>query len=354
MREIIEANRGFDGMKVKTGIIGVSGYAGLELIRLIARHHEVEFAVAMDAGSFTGKPLGEIHTSLRGVYDHTIEPPDIERMKALDLDTVFLCTPDKVSYDLVPGIIAAGMRAIDFSGAFRLKDAASYPDWYGFAHADVSLLEKAVYGLAEWNAGEIARARLIANPGCYPTSVGLALLPLVRAGLLETGSEIFCDCKSGVSGAGRSAKPEMMFAEITGSFRPYSPVVHRHVPEMCQEIGWDIDNFTFVPHLLPIRQGILSTIYVKFNRQVVSGELEAEYSRRYAGRRFVRVLGSPRLPELSAVVSTNFCDIAWRLTHNGKRAVIFSAIDNLIKGASGQALQNFNIMHGFDETTGIL
>ncbi|MCL2877675.1 MAG: N-acetyl-gamma-glutamyl-phosphate reductase [Acidobacteria bacterium] len=341
-------------MKAKTGIVGVSGYAGLELIRLIARHPDIEFTTAMDSREFTGKRLGEIHTSLRGVYDHVVELPSTEWMTSLGLDTVFLCTPDMVSHELVPLILAAGMRVIDFSGAFRLKDASSYPGWYGFDHTDVSLLEKAVYGLSEWNTREIAQAQLIANPGCYPTSVDLALLPLVRAGLLKTGSEIFCDCKSGVSGAGRSAKPEMMFAEITGSFRPYSPVVHRHAPEMCQELGWDIENFTFVPHLLPIRQGIISTIYVNFNRQVGAEELEAEYVGRYDGRRFVRVLGSPRLPEISAVVSTNFCDIAWRLTHNGKRAVIFSAIDNLIKGASGQALQNFNIMHGFDETTGIL
>jgi N-acetyl-gamma-glutamyl-phosphate reductase len=341
-------------MKVKIGIVGVGGYAGLELIRLIARHPNVDFTAAMDAGNYTGKNPGEIHTLLRGVYDHVVEPPDVERMAALGLDTVFLCTPDKVSYELAPAIIAAGMRVIDFSGAFRLKDAVNYPVWYGFDHTDPGLLKKAVYGLAEWNAGEIAAAQLLANPGCYPTSVCLALLPLVRAGLLETGSEIFCDCKSGVSGAGRSAKPEMMFAEISGSFRPYSPVAHRHAPEMCQELGWDMGNFTFVPHLLPVRQGILSTIYVKFNRQAGSEEIEAEYVRRYAGHRFIRVLGSPRLPELSAVASTNFCDIAWRLTHNGNRAVIFSAIDNLIKGASGQALQNFNIMHGLDETTGIL
>ena len=341
-------------MKVKTGIVGVSGYAGLELIRLIERHPHIEFTTAMDAGEFAGKRLGEIHTSLRGVCAHVIESPGVERMTSLSLDTVFLCTPDKVSYELAPRILAAGMRVIDFSGAFRLKDAASYSGWYGFDHAAASLLEKAVYGLSEWNTREIARAKLLANPGCYPTSVNLALLPLVRAGLIETGSEIFCDSKSGVSGAGRSAKPEMMFAEITGSFRPYGPVTHRHVPEMCQELGWDIGNFTFVPHLLPIRQGILSTIYVSFNRQVGTEELEAEYARRYDGRRFVRVLGSPRLPEISAVASTNFCDIAWRLTHNGKRAVIFSAIDNLIKGASGQALQNFNIMHDFDETTGLL
>ena len=341
-------------MKVKTGIVGVSGYAGLELVRLITRHPGVELTTVMDAGEFTGKRLGEIHTSLRGVCDHVVELPGTEWMTSLGLDTVFLCTPDKVSYELAPRILSAGIRVIDFSGAFRLKNAASYPGWYGFDHTDAGLLEKAVYGLSEWNTREIAPAQLIANPGCYPTSIGLALLPLIRAGLLETGSEIFCDCKSGVSGAGRSVKPEMMFVEITGSFRPYSPVIHRHVPEMCQELGWDMENFTFVPHLLPIRQGIISTIYVKFNRQVGAEELEAEYARRYDGRRFIRVLGSPRLPELSAVVSTNFCDIAWRLTHNGKRAVIFSAIDNLFKGASGQALQNFNIMHGFDETTGIL
>ena len=341
-------------MKVKVGIVGVSGYAGLELIRLVMRHPQIELVAAMDVANFAGKPLGEVHTSLRGVCDMTVVPPDSKMMVAAGIDTVFLCTPDKVSHELAPQFLNAGMRVIDFSGAFRLKDAASYPAWYGFDHVAAELLSSAVYGLAEWNALEIASARLIANPGCYPTSVELALLPLIRAGLLETGSDIFCDSKSGVSGAGRSAKPEMMFAEITESFRPYNPVMHRHAPEMCQELGWDVANFTFVPHLLPIRQGILSTIYVRFNRQVGMEELEAEYSRRYAGHRFVRILGSPRLPELSAVIDTNFCDIAWRLTHNGERAIIFSAIDNLIKGASGQALQNFNIMHGLDETMGML
>ena len=303
---------------------------------------------------FVGKPLGEIHTSLRGVCDMVIVPPDSKTMAAAGIDTAFLCTPDKVSHELAPRILNAGMRVIDFSGAFRLKDAASYPAWYGFDHASAGLLASAVYGLAEWNELEIAPARLIANPGCYPTSVELALLPLIRAGLIETGSDIFCDSKSGVSGAGRAAKPEMMFVEATGNFRPYNPVMHRHAPEICQELGWDTANFTFVPHLLPVRQGILSTIYVCFNRQVGVEELEAEYSRRYTGHRFVRILGSSRWPELNAVTNTNFCDISWRLTHNGKRAIIFSAIDNLIKGASGQALQNFNIMHGLDETMGML
>ncbi|MDR1728590.1 MAG: N-acetyl-gamma-glutamyl-phosphate reductase [Acidobacteriota bacterium] len=339
-------------MKVKIGVVGVGGYAGLELIRLVGRHPGVDFASAMDVAGFVGKPLGEVHTSLRGVCDLVVAPPDPE--KAAGLDTVFLCTPDKVSHELAPQFLRAGARVIDFSGAFRLKDAANFAAWYGFDHADKGLLSSAVYGLAEWNAREIAPAKLIANPGCYPTSVELALLPLVRAGMLETGSEIFCDSKSGVSGAGRAPKADMMFVEVVESFRPYSPVRHRHAPEMCQALGWDIENFTFVPHLLPIRQGILSTIYVSFNRQVGAEELEAEYARRYSGRRFVRILGSSRLPEIGAVAGTNFCDIAWRLTHNGKRAVVFSAIDNLIKGAAGQALQNFNIMHGLDEAEGIL
>jgi N-acetyl-gamma-glutamyl-phosphate reductase len=281
-------------------------------------------------------------------------PPDPERMASLNLDTVFLCTPDKVSYALVPKILSAGIRVIDLSGAFRLKDADSYPSWYGFDHASPNLLTTAVYGLPEWNAPAIASAQLIANPGCYPTSVILALLPLVRAGIIEIGSDIFCDSKSGATGAGRGAKPELMFSEVTESFRPYSPVTHRHAPEMCQELGWNVESFTFVPHLLPIRRGILSTLYVSFSRQISSAELEAEYSKRYASHRFIRILGSPRLPELRAFADTNFCDISWRLTHGGRRGIVFSAIDNLVKGASGQALQNFNLMHNLDETAGML
>ena len=224
----------------------------------------------------------------------------------------------------------------------------SYSSWYGFQHANPELLKAAVYGLPEWNAKAIASAKLIANPGCYPTSVTLALLPLIRAGMLETGSDIFCDSKSGVTGAGRGVKPELMFSEVAENFRPYNPITHRHAPEMCQEIDWDLNNFTFVPHLLPINRGILSSIYVRFHQPVSSAELEAEYSRRYSDRPFVRILGGLRLPELRAVQYTNFCDIGWRLTDRGRRGVIFSAIDNLGKGASGQAVQNFNLMHGLD------
>jgi N-acetyl-gamma-glutamyl-phosphate reductase len=341
-------------MKIRIGIVGVSGYAGLELIKLISRHPEIEFAAAMDIAELEDKPVSEIHPVLRGIYNLSTILPDPKKMSALDLDTVFLCTPDKVSYELVPKILDEGIRVIDFSGAFRLKNPASYPTWYGFEHTRPQLLTTAVYGLPEWNAPAIASAKLIANPGCYPTSVILALLPLVRAGFLELGSDIFCDSKSGTTGAGRGVKQELMFSEVAGSFRPYNPVMHRHAPEMCQELGWNIDRYTFVPHLLPIRRGIVSTIYVSFNRPIKSAEIETAYNTPYSRHRFVRILGTQKLPELRAIASTNFCDISWRLTHEGRRGVIFSAIDNLVKGASGQALQNFNIMHNMDETTGIL
>lgn len=341
-------------MKIRVGVVGVSGYAGLELIRLILKHPDVEFAAAMDAQELGEKPLHDIHPKLRGATSLSTFPPDKNRMAVLELDTVFLCTPDKVSYDLVPKIVSAGIRVIDFSGAYRLKNLESYSSWYGFQHENSELLKSAVYGLPEWNAKAIASANLIANPGCYPTSVTLALLPLIRAGVIETGSDIFCDSKSGVTGAGRGVKPELMFSEVTENFRPYSPVTHRHAPEMCQELGWDLNNFTFVPHLLPTNRGIISTMYVQLHQPVSPAEIGAEYEKRYAGRPFVRILGGSRLPELRAVNHTNYCDIAWRLTHGGRRAVIFSAIDNLGKGAASQALQNFNIMHGLNETAGMI
>jgi N-acetyl-gamma-glutamyl-phosphate reductase len=341
-------------MKIRVGVVGVSGYAGLELITLLLKHPAMELAAAMDAEEIGEKPLPEIHPRLRGICELSTFPVNADRFAALNLDTIFLCTPDKVSYRLVPQILSSGIRAVDFSGAFRLKDATEYPSWYGFDHAIPDLLKTAVYGLPEWNAKAIASARLIANPGCYPTSVILALLPLIQAGMLEIGSTIICDSKSGVTGAGRGVKADLMFSEVAESFRPYSPLTHRHAPEMCQEIGWEVSNFTFIPHLLPIRRGIISTMYVNFQRQISSAEIEAEYGKRYANRPFVRLLGGSRLPELRAVNYSNCCDIAWRLTDAGRKGVIFSAIDNLVKGASGQAIQNFNIMHGLDESTGLL
>ncbi len=341
-------------MSFRVAVVGVTGYSGLELIRIVLDHPEMECA-AVAASEATGeKPLVEIHPHLRGKTSLVCIPHDAERLAEAGLDTVFLCTPNEVSYELAPRLLAKGMRVIDLSGSFRLRSAASYPSWYGFDHTAPDLLREAVYGLPEWNAGAIARARLLANPGCYPTSVLMALLPLARGGILEPGSEIICDSKSGVTGAGRAARLNLLFGEVSENFRPYSPIAHKHAPEICQELDWGLHNFTFVPHLLPVNRGILSTIYVSFHRPIGSEELEAEYRRRYANHPFVRTLGAESLPELRAVNHTNYCDIGWRLTSGGRRAIIFSAIDNLIKGAAGQAVQNFNLMHGYPEALGLL
>jgi len=341
-------------MKYRVAVVGVTGYSGLELMKIVLRHSAMQCVAVMASDATGEKPLGEIHPELRGVSDLTCVPQSPELLGSMQVDTVFLCTPNIVSYEIAPRILSQGMRVVDLSGSFRLKDGESYSSWYGFQHLAPELLSIAAYGLPEWNAKTIARARLVANPGCYPTSVLLPLLPLVRAGMLDPGSAIVCDSKSGVTGAGRSAKLDMLFGEVSENFRPYSPIKHRHAPEICQELGWDLGNFTFVPHLLPVNRGMLSTIYVSFQRPTTGRDIESELRRRYEHCRFVRLLGDDRLPELRAVNHTNFCDVGWRLTFGGRRAVIFSAIDNLMKGAAGQAVQNFNLMHDLEESVGLL
>ena len=341
-------------MKFRIGVVGVTGYSGLELLRIALDHPGMDCVAAAASESTGEKALEGIHPQFRGRTSLVCIPQNIDRLAEAGLDTVFLCTPNEVSYALAPDLLARGMRVIDLSGSFRLHDSAAYPPWYGFEHASPDLLREAVYGLPEWNAAAVAGARLLANPGCYPTSVLLALLPLIRGKLAKPEAEILCDSKSGVTGAGRAAKLNLMFGEVSENFRAYSPIEHKHVPEICQELGWDIRNFTFVPHLLPVNRGILSTIYVTLARATTVEELEREYHRCYEGRPFVRILGAGTLPELKAVNHTNYCDIGWRLTSGGRRAVVFSAIDNLVKGAAGQAVQNFNLMHGFEESMGLL
>jgi N-acetyl-gamma-glutamyl-phosphate reductase len=313
----------------------------------------MECRLVMASESTGEKALGDIHPEMRDTTSLVCVPQNVGVLAGSGVDTVFLCTPDEVSHELAPRLLAAGMRVVDLSGSFRLRDASGYPRWYGFAHTASHLLEEAVYGLSEWNGHAVARARLVANPGCYPTSVLLPLLPLVRSGMLDPESEILCDSKSGVTGAGRSARADLLFGEISENFRPYNPITHRHSAEMCQELGWDHSRFTFVPHLLPVNRGILSTIYVRFAAPAAAEQLESEFRRCYRRESFVRVLGGTRLPELRAVSHTNFCDIAWRLHDGGRRGILFSSLDNLVKGAAGQAVQNFNLMHQLDQGLGL-
>jgi N-acetyl-gamma-glutamyl-phosphate reductase len=341
-------------MKFRVAVVGVTGYSGLELMKIVLRHPAMECVAVMASDATGEKPLVDIHPQLRGLSNLTCTPQNPDLLGSLKIDTAFLCTPNEVSYEIAPKLLSHSIRVVDLSGSFRLKDVDSYSPWYGFHHLAPEFLDMAVYGLPEWNAKSVSRARLVANPGCYPTSVLLPLLPIVAAGMLEAGSWICCDSKSGVTGAGRSAKLDMLFGEVSENFRPYSPIRHRHAPEICQELGWELHNFTFVPHLLPVNRGILSTMYLSFHRPTSSEEVVAEFQRRYGGCRFVRILGDSKLPELRAVNHTNFCDIGWRLTSSGRRAVFFSAIDNLMKGAAGQAVQNFNLMHDLEETVGLL
>lgn len=340
-------------MKIRVAVLGASGYSGLELVRLVLRHPAMDCTAVVASEGKAGIALADIHPQLRGVSDLTCQPPDTDLLAAAGCEAAFLCTPNEVSHTLVPEILRKGMKVIDLSGSFRLRDASLYDSWYGFSHEAPELLVETAYGLPEWQRDVIRSARLVANPGCYPTSALLALLPLARAGVLAQGSDIICDSKSGVTGAGRSLRMDLLFGEVSGNFRAYNPLSHRHAPEICQELQWDLARFSFVPHLLPVNRGILSTIYVNFDSPLTPEVLDEVYYERYRFCPFVRLLGASRLPELSAVNHSNFCDIGWRLTSAGRRAVIFSAIDNLLKGAAGQAVQNFNIMYGLEETLGL-
>src|SRR5262249_32838260 len=263
-----------------------------------------------------------------------------------DADVVFLALPDAAAAELAPALVDAGVRVIDLSGAFRLRDAAMRSRWYPETHA---LPDGGAYGLTERERGAVARARLVANPGCYPTASLLALAPLIEAGLLVRDADIIVDAKSGVSGAGKKPQERTHFSEVHGSLSAYGVFNHRHGAEIEQGVGREV---TFTPHLVPLDRGILATIYARVPPGTTEAELAAGYERAYAGATFVRLTGSA-LPEIKHVAHTNFCDIGWRVDPSG-RAILVSAIDNLLKGASGQAVQNMNVMLGLDERTGLL
>jgi len=311
----------------KAGVAGVSGYSGRELLRILARHPGVE-AMEIPRESEAGA----------AVKEHT-------------LDIVFLATPHEVSLEAAPAALAAGARVIDLSGAFRLKHAAHYDRWYKMRHTRPDLLAEAVYGMPELDRTGIAAARLVANPGCYPTSVILALAPLLASQLVDGDAGIVCDSKSGVSGAGHKPAAGTHFSAVQENFRAYGILEHRHVPEMVQALGVPFGDFQFTAHLLPVDRGILSTIYVKLARSASLEEIHAIYTARYPDGGFVRI--RRQAPDLHGVQRTNYCDIHVTLSSDSRRAVIVSAIDNLVKGAAGQAVQNMNLMLGFPEDEGL-
>jgi N-acetyl-gamma-glutamyl-phosphate reductase len=332
----------------RVGIVGYRGYSGAELVHLLDRHAHVEPVLMDHREDPGGSP------AIRRAQP----PPRIactgDAVRQEGLAVVFLATPPEVSMELAPIMLAAGARVVDLSGAFRLGTVENYAAWYKETHTQPELLAEAVYGLPEFCRNLIPAARLVSNPGCYPTAANLALRPLIQAGVIDRASGIVCDAKSGVSGAGRKPSLKTSFGEVTGNFSAYSILHHRHVPEVLQICGLEEHEFSFTAQLLPLHRGILETIY--FRAPSIAGveDLLAIYEQQYAAEPFVRLFNPRHMPDLHGVARTNFCDIGVTFDARTKRAVVVSAIDNLVKGAAGQAIQNMNLMLGYAETEGLL
>jgi len=322
---------------IRVGVAGATGYAGLELLRRLSRHPGADLRFAMASSASEAKRL----PGLAKIWDKPVEPLDVDRL-ATGTDAVFLAVPETLAAELGPALADRGTRVFDLSGAFRLRDNAERHRWY--PHSPATLVNVA-YGLTERRRVELADARLVACPGCYPTAAVLALQPLVADGLLEPG--IIIDAKSGISGAGKTPSERTHYSECHDSIAAYGVFAHRHAAEIEQELGVPV---TFVPHLVPLDRGIFETIYARLRPGADAAAVEASLTRAYAGSPFVRLTGAD-LPEIKHVAHTNFCDIGWRVKDT--QLVMAVCIDNLVKGAAGQAIQNFNVVFGFDETTAL-
>jgi len=344
-----------DGLRV--AVVGATGYAGLELARLLLRHPNVRKPTFYLRGAHADiRCLTELYPQLRGWGDAPCRPLSAEAIAKSDAEIVFLSTPHEASLELVPALLAANssLRIVDLSGAFRFRDSATLDRWYKLEAADPATHTKAVYGLPELYSTALPNAQLVANPGCYSTSVILGLRPLIEAGWVNLARVIVCDCKSGVSGAGKEPKRETHFVEVNENFRAYGLFTHRHTPEIAEHTGLALRDFVFSTHLLPVERGILSTLYVSLASSWDANDIEALYRKFFASRPMVRILPAGQLPELQHVTHTNFCDIGFALDESGERLVIVCCLDNLGKGAAGQAVQNMNGMWGFPETAGLL
>ncbi|OHE22449.1 MAG: N-acetyl-gamma-glutamyl-phosphate reductase [Syntrophus sp. GWC2_56_31] len=337
---------------IKVGIYGGSGYTGEELLRLLVCHPGVK-VVSVTSRRFAGVPVAEVYPVFSGLTDLVYTDSSPESVADLT-DIVFMALPHGVSMEFVPLFFRAGRKVIDLSADFRIRTVATYEAWYG-RHKFPEVLEAAVYGLPELYRESIRNTRLVANPGCYPTSIILGLAPVLRSGWIDTDS-VIADSKSGVSGAGRDPQIASLYCEVAGGFKAYKVGGHRHTPEIEQELSVLAKRemkISFTPHLLPVKRGILSTIYANLIKDVTAEEATALYQTFYREESFVRICRSGQFPNLSSVVGSNFCDIGVTVDKRTGRVIIVSAIDNLIKGASGQAIQNMNVMCGLKEETGL-
>ena len=339
--------------KIKTGIVGGTGYTGVELLRILANHPEVDLQV-ITSRSEAGLPVSDLYPNLRGFMDIQFTEPDVKALKNCDL--VFFATPNGVAMKMVPELIEAGVKVIDLAADFRIKDIAVWEQWYGMTHACPDYVAQAVYGLPEINREAIKQARLIANPGCYPTAVQLGFLPLLENRLINTDF-LVADCKSGVSGAGRGANVGTLLCEASESFKAYAVPGHRHLPEIKQ--GLELEHksavdLTFVPHLTPMIRGIEATLYAKVKADAASiEEIQNLFEQRYQDEPFVDVLPSGSHPETRTVKGSNLCRIAVHQPQGNDTIVVLSVIDNLVKGAAGQAVQNMNLAFDLDEQAGL-
>lgn len=338
---------------VRVGIVGISGFSGKVLLDILLNHKHVR--VTYVAAHSTTGPVDVIWPEFRNRTALVCEKYDLDAAVA-QCDVVFLALPHTESMNIAGKLLAAGKKVIDLSADYRLKRSSVYKKWYHKDHKDLKNLSRAVYGLSEIYRAKVKKARLLSNPGCYPTAALLALAPLVSIYPQKVLS-ITIDAKSGVSGAGKKIAEGFMFPFVNENFKAYRVLNHQHTPEIAQylsRMAAKTVDVTFVPHLLPVDSGILETIYIQLNGKMTQAALHALYARFYKTETFVRVLPSGEQPELRNVVRTNFCDIGIAVSENGRTAVVTAAIDNLVKGASGQAVQNMNIMYGFDETEGLL
>jgi N-acetyl-gamma-glutamyl-phosphate reductase len=340
--------------RVKVAILGASGYSGIEAVRLLAFHPFVELT-ALTSEHYVGREVAQVYRHLAGLDLPAFEElrPDLIKGRA---EVVLSCLPERAGTQVIPDLLEEGIKVIDLSADFRLKDPEVYRATYGADHPAPQLLKEAVYGLTEFHRSELREARIVANPGCYPTGTLIGTLPLIRRDLVDPDS-IIVDAKSGTTGARRSPQLEQLFAEVNENFRAYKVGNHRHTPEMEQEIAATLGRdvaLMFVPHLLPVSRGILSSIFLRPRGGTTVEDIRAAFEASYAKARFIRLLNPGELPELKNVRATNFCEIAFVLDRRSQTLCVNTAIDNLGKGAAGQAIQNLNLMLGFDEAAGLL
>ncbi len=334
-------------------VVGVTGYTGLELARILLHHPALRSPIFYVRETNGAKCLAELFPQFRGWGEAPIRVLSVDAITSSSAGTALLATPHEVSAELAPALLGAGLRVVDLSGAFRFRAAETFTSWYNLPAPHAQWLGEAVYGIPEFYSCDIAKARLVANPGCYATSVILALRPLTQARWIAPDTSVVCDCKSGASGAGKDPRRDLHFVEVDENVKAYGLFSHRHTPEILEHTGLSESQVVFSTHLLPLARGILSTMYVTLEEPQTPEAVEALYRQFYAGRPMVRIWPAGSLPELQHVAHTNFCDIGFALDKAGRRLVIVSCLDNLGKGAAGQAVQNFNHMLGIEEQTAL-